>query len=105
MCSKITDYFVMQSQSPILQRKIFEKIIRDTKVFKDRKVYLSFVPMYPGGMWSFIVASNKKIEIDLDEIRKRYEERKISTRYYTPEMHTAAFTLPKWINEIVELNI
>lgn len=101
-CSKIAPYFAMQSQSPLLQRELFEKILRDTKVFAERRVYLSFVPMYPGGMWSFVLASSGEINLDANEIRRRYEERKITTRYYTPELHLAAFALPKWVKEIVE---
>jgi len=101
-CSKIAPYFAMQSQSPLLQRELFEKILRNTKVFAERRVYLSFVPMYPGGMWSFVLASSGEINLDANEIRRRYEERKITTRYYTPELHLAAFALPKWVKEIVE---
>jgi spermidine synthase len=101
-CAEITDYFVTQSQSPALQPEYFKEVIENTNAFVDRRVYLSFVPMYPTGMWSFLLASNRKIELDLDEIRRRYEERGLKTYYYTPEIHIASFALPRWIKEIVE---
>jgi len=101
-CSKVTDFYAMQSQSPVLQQNEFKMVIRNTRPFADRKVYLSYVPMYPAGMWSFLLASNKKIEFDLDELRKKYEERGLKTEYYTPEVHIAAFSLPKWVKEIVD---
>jgi spermidine synthase len=104
-CSKIGSYFAMQSQSPVLHQENFIRIIRDTSIFADRKVYLAFIPMYPAGMWSFLLASNEKIELALDEIKRRYEERKIETHYYTPEIHATCFVLPKWLELIVPSKI
>lgn len=100
-CSKIAEFFSVQSQSPLLQRDEFLRIYRETDVFRDRRVYLSSVPMYPGGLWSFIVASCKEIEINPEEVRKRYNNRKIKTDYYTPEIHVASFSLPGWIKKLI----
>jgi spermidine synthase len=100
-CSKITEYLSIQSQSPVLQQEDFIRVFKNTEVFADRKVYLSFVPMYPSGMWSFILASNRKIEFDVDELKRRYRERRLNTEYYTPEIHIASFVLPKWIKKLL----
>jgi len=101
-CSEITDFFAIQSQSPILQRDDFLRIYRETSIFRDREVYLSYVPMYPGCLWSFILASSKEIKINPGEIRRRYEERGLKTNYYTPEVHVASFSLPGWIKKLVD---
>jgi len=100
-CGKISDYFVTQSQSPFIQQEYFKTIIKNAK-FKNKKVYLGYVPTYPLGLWSFLIASNKRdIKLDLEVIRERFQDRQIKTVYYTPELHIAAFELPKWLNEMI----
>ena len=100
-CGKISDYFVTQSQSPFIQQEYFKTIIKNAK-FKNKKVYLGYVPTYPLGLWSFLIASNKRdIKLDLEVIRERFQNRQIKTVYYTPELHIAAFELPKWLNEMI----
>ena len=100
-CGKISDYFVTQSQSPFIQQEYFKTIIKNAK-FKNRRVYIGYVPTYPLGLWSFLIGSNKReINLDLDVIRERFKERQIKTVYYTPELHVAAFELPKWLNEMI----
>jgi len=100
-CSEITEFFAIQSQSPLLQKEEFIRICRGTTVFNDRRVYLSFVPMYPGGLWSFILASSRKIQFDIENIKRRFEEKRIKTEYYTPEVHLASFSLPRWIKDMI----
>ena len=100
-CGKTSDYFVTQSQSPFIQQEYFKTIIKNAK-FKNKKVYLGYVPTYPLGLWSFLIASNKRdIKLDLEVIRERFQDRQIKTVYYTPELHIAAFELPKWLNEMI----
>ncbi len=101
-CSQLADIFVTQSQSPFMQRGYFEAILKNSSSFEWRRVYLSFMPTYPSGMWSFMVASRHKISFSMEEIEKRYEERGIQTFHYTPSLHLASFTLPKWVEEIVK---
>ena len=100
-CGELCDYFVTQSQSPFIQRDYFEAILRNAR-FENKRIYLGFVPTYPHGLWSYLIGSNRMpIELDLDIIKRRYEEKKMETVYYTPEVHVASFALPKWIEEIV----
>lgn len=101
-CSRIADYFSIQSQSPLLQREDFTEVYGKTAVFEDRQVYIAHVPMYPGGMWSFVLGSDKNISNELGDIEKRFEKRKISTEYYSPEVHCASFSLPMWVQELLE---
>ncbi len=100
-CAKICDYFVTQSQSPFIQANYFRSIYTNAD-FRNKRVYLGFVPTYPHGLWSYLIASDRReILLDLDEIRRRFEERGINTVYYTPEIHVSAFALPKWVRDMI----
>jgi len=72
------------------------------KLFGAVKPYLGFVPTYPSGMWAYILTGTQRIEFDKDLIERRYRERNLQTRYYTPELHFAAFVLPRFVQEMVE---
>ncbi len=100
-CKKICDLFVTQSQSPFVQTDFFLSIYRNAD-FKHKRVYLGFVPTYPHGLWSYLIASDKTDVLpDLKVIKDRFERRSIDTIYYTPEVHVSAFALPKWIQDLL----
>ncbi|RLI79101.1 spermidine synthase [Archaeoglobales archaeon] len=101
-CSKITEVFNTQSQSPFIQKDFFRDIYRNMVGFREKRVYLSYVPTYPLGLWSFIVAANSKLTLDLHAIKQRFGERRIETKHYTPELHIASFTVPRWVEKIVK---
>jgi len=101
-CSKIADIFCMQSQSPVLQKKYFKLIVSNSAVFNKRAFYVSCIPMYPGGMWSFLIASNRfNVHMCLDDIKKRFAERNLRTEHYTPQLHVSAFSLPRWMYRLI----
>ncbi|RLI86155.1 MAG: spermidine synthase [Archaeoglobales archaeon] len=100
-CARICEYFVTQSQSPFVQSEHFKSIYRNAK-FKNKAVYLGFVPSYPHGLWSYLIGSDvRDIFIDLEVLRERFEERGIETVYYTPEVHVSAFALPRWVKDVL----
>lgn len=103
-CSRISDYFCIQSQSPVLQRKEFEKVYVNTSVFYERAVFLAYVPMYPGGLWSFILGSGENMPVitDPEVIRVGFVQRGVQTEYYTPEVHVGSFSLPKYMQDVLE---
>ncbi|MBN9501734.1 MAG: fused MFS/spermidine synthase [Armatimonadetes bacterium] len=51
--------------------------------------------------WGFVLASKKYDPLALaqEEIAKRFAERGVQTRYYTPRFHQAIFTLPDYLLE------
>lgn len=61
------------------------------KMFNYVKIYLAYIPTYPSGMWSFIMASD-------EELRRR---RKIvfSTKYYNDSIYESSMALPNFIRE------
>ena len=40
--------------------------------------------------------------ISLEELAKRFEEAGLVTRYYTPEVHKAAFALPRYVQDCLK---
>ena len=90
----------MQSQSPFLQFDEFIRIVSGfRRIFKHVKPYLAFTPSYPSGMWSFVYASDNRIESNIEVLRERIRGRNIKTGYYTPEIHIASFVMPEWIEK------
>ncbi len=53
--------------------------------------------------WAFIVASKKYDPMALteEEIARRYAERGVKNKYYTPRFHQACFTLPEYLEEAI----
>jgi spermidine synthase len=54
--------------------------------------------------WGFVLASKKHDPMALteEEIARRFAERGVSTRYYTPRYHQSVFTLPDFLLEALE---
>ncbi|MCX8168726.1 MAG: polyamine aminopropyltransferase [Candidatus Methanomethylicia archaeon] len=73
--------------------EMYPRIILDIQktlkeLFKNVGIYASYLPAF-GGEWTFTYASDTVdiFGLNLLEIEKRYRERGIKTRYYTPELH------------------
>ncbi len=51
--------------------------------------------------WGFVLASKRHDPLALteEEIARRFAQRGVSNRYYTPRFHAAAFTLPEYLLE------
>lgn len=54
--------------------------------------------------WGFVLASKRYDPLALteEEIARRFAERGVRTRYYTPRFHRAVFTLPDYLLRAVE---
>jgi len=89
-----------QSQSPFFQKDYFKSIVKNSSFLENRKFYISFMPSYPSGLWSFMVAG--KYDMDERKIMERYRERGIKTKHYNPRLHMAAFALPNWLQQMVQ---
>jgi spermidine synthase len=100
-CRRISDIFATQSQSPFVQRNYFTEIFDNAKkVFEFCSVYINYVPTYPLGLWSYVLASGSSIEVikpDYKVLKERWDERRIETKHYNPEIHIASFALPEWL--------
>lgn len=90
---------VFQSGSPYYNSDILKQTIsRLKKLFPIVRTYLCSIPSFPGGIWSFTVASKKwdPLEANLDGLP--WEE----TKYVNPEIFRASFVLPNYIKSKLE---
>jgi len=101
-CSRISGVFAAQNQSPFAQREYFTQTLKTAgRVFRSWRVYINYVPTYPLGLWSYFLASNSELNLDYDVLRRRWEEKRIETEHYNPEVHIASFSLPEWLKKMV----
>ena len=91
--------FVVQTSSPIYDGELIKGIHKAlNEVFPIKDLYVATVPTYPGGYWCFSMGS------------KKYNPREVlkeniiapNTKYYSPDIHFAALTLPPFVKELVK---
>lgn len=93
-----------QSNSPIYMASQLKAQLSNLRaVFPIVRTYIGLVPTYPGGVWSFTIASKRHdpTRLSLDDLSARVASAGLTTRYYTPQIHQAAFVLPPFIAELV----
>ncbi|AEJ41924.1 spermidine synthase [Sulfobacillus acidophilus TPY] len=88
---------VAQSESPFLHRDLIRHMARGMRAwFEHVALYTAAIPTYPSGYWSFLMASSKPLVP-----HPRYQTANLTTRYWTPGIQTAAFVLPRFVEEIL----
>ena len=72
------------------------------EIFPDKATYLVDQPTYFGGPFALAWAANDEglRATPLGEIESRFKASGMATRYYTPEVHKAAFALPAYIAKL-----
>ena len=91
--------FVAQTDNPWFKSDLIRKVNKDVKeIFPITRAYVANIPTYPSGMWMFQMGSKKydPLEVDANSIPER------ETKYYTPRLHSAAFVLPKFVEDMVK---
>lgn len=73
-------------------------------IFADRATYLCDQPTYFGGPFALAWASNDAAVRDIaaDALAARLNASGIVTRYYTPDVHKAAFALPGYVQKLLK---
>ncbi len=68
-------------------------------LFPDWHFFSAAVPTYVGGIMLFGwgAKDRQRLSLDTATLRQRYDQAGLSTRYYTPELHHAAFALPAYV--------
>jgi len=100
---RLTDGGVLcaQSGSPGFQQDELHRTYNHASAaFRDARVYVGFVPTYPGGMWSFTLAG-ERLALDPVVAAARADERKIQTRYWRPELQRGAFDVPQIVFDVI----
>lgn len=91
--------FVAQTDNPWFKADLISQVNRDVKeIFPVTRLYTANIPTYPSGLWTFTIGSKKYDPLKVEE--DRFHE--IDTKYYTKELHTAAFALPKFVRDLVK---
>ncbi|SHJ69325.1 polyamine aminopropyltransferase [Paramaledivibacter caminithermalis] len=89
---------VCQSQSPIFHKEVLKKTRNILKKhFPIVRTYKAVVPSYPGGMWSFTLASLK-----YDPLTANIEKLNRNTKYINSEIFKSCFNLPNFMKQELE---
>jgi spermidine synthase len=93
--------FICQSGVSFVQ----EAEARDTRkrlagIFEDSALYLAQVPTYAFGFMTlgWGARSGRARSTDVGTVRNRFAAANFETRYYTPDIHAACFSLPAYMN-------
>lgn len=90
--------FVAQTDNPWFKADLIRKVFNDVReIFPITRLYTANIPTYPSGMWTFTMGSKKHdpLEVDVQQIPP------IETKYYTAQLHKAAFVLPRFVEDII----
>ena len=91
--------FVAQSDNPWFHGELIRQVFSNVgEIFPITRLYICNVPTYPSGMWTFTLGSKQydPLEAALPA------QLSFPTKYYTPEVHRAAFALPRFVKELTE---
>ena len=100
---------ITQSESPRYNVKTFQALYKTyKKIFGENNVYcyLANTPTYPAGIWSFSYNSkNGKVHPlkNYDRNKVREFSRKHNLKYYNEDIHPAAFALPGYVKEMLQV--
>ncbi len=96
--------FVNQSGNPFLEPDTLGNAVRRLRrSFADVGCFVGSVPSYAGGYMAFGWASDDPAlrRIPAERLASRFAAAGLDTRCYTPELHAAAFALPRMIGDLV----
>ncbi|MEW5954659.1 MAG: polyamine aminopropyltransferase [Bacillota bacterium] len=91
--------FVAQTESPFFNRKLITDIHQVLRgIFPVVRLFMAYIPTYPGGLWTFTMGSKNydPVRADLEQVID------LNTRYYSPAVHRSSFVLPPFVEELVK---
>ena len=88
-----------QSESPWHDAQVLSKIYNNVSAgFQNIYPYIGSIPTYPKGMWSWMMASNKNINVhDFDRARLKKLEASTNLQYINEELMTGVFAIPNFL--------
>jgi len=93
--------FASQTESPFFNKDLINKVYGGvSSIFPITGLYLANVPTYPSGLWSFTIGS-KKYDPAQGPTETAGSMAGQGLRYYTPEVHRAAFALPPFVQALL----
>jgi len=104
-CMKKGGVLVTQNGVPFFQKnELTATMSKFRRLFADASCYVAAIPVYVGGHMAMGFASdNKRLRRQpVKTIAQRYRKAgSFKTKYWTPEVHAAAFAQPRFIAELV----
>ena len=96
--------FVTQNGVPFLQGDELKGTMRAFRaLYRDATCYLATIPTYAGGPMAFGWGTDGAArQVELATLETRFAAAGIAARYYTPEVHKAAFALPGYVKALTE---
>jgi len=105
-CMNKGGVMVTQNGVPILQpRELVSSVGKFRQLFADGGCYIAAIPTYVGGHMAMGWATDDRRlrRAPAEAIASRYRKAgSFSTRYWTPQVHAAAFALPRFIAELAD---
>lgn len=107
-CLSTNGILVGQSESPYYNEMAFKDCIAYlSQIFGKDKVdcFLTFIPTYTSGMWSFSFASKGEVKPIVSTKIQNQLSNFVKTEqlgYYNGDVHRAAFALPNFVKKIIE---
>ncbi len=104
-CLSEKGILVTQNGVPFFQgEEVINTKKRMSEHFADMSFYVVAVPTYIGGFMTLAWASNDPDarKVPADVIEARFKKAGFETNYYTPGVHVGAFSLPRYIEKLVE---
>lgn len=85
---------VCQSGSPIFQENVNKQTYQRLKsLFPAVNMYVAVVPTYPGGLWSFTLASKRYETSNPDKVKNK------DTYYVNENIVESCFALPAFVHK------
>ena len=102
-CLRPGGILVTQNGVPFMQGDELTNTLRAFQaLFADASCYLATVPTYAGGPMAFGWGTDGDARsTGADVLRERYAASGLAARYYTPEVHVAAFALPGYVQALI----
>jgi spermidine synthase len=104
-CMKKGGVLVTQNGVPFFQKnELASTMAKFRRLFADASCYVAAIPVYVGGHMALGMATdNKRLrKHPVKTIAQRYRKAgSFKTKYWTPEVHVAAFAQPRFIADLV----
>jgi spermidine synthase len=104
-CIKKGGVLVTQNGVPFFQKnELSSTMSKFRRLFADASCYVAAIPVYVGGHMAMGIATdNKRLRRHpVKTIAQRYRKAgSFKTKYWTPEVHVAAFAQPRFIADLV----
>ncbi|MGE5380738.1 MAG: polyamine aminopropyltransferase [Methylocystaceae bacterium] len=98
-CMRNDGMLIVQSESPLYYSEVFKSVYDNMRpVFKLVRPYLTCVPTYVSGYWSFTCGSNGADPVKIASDRPVPD----GLKYYNEALHQAAFALPTTVTRLLQ---